>query len=76
MGPAARRFSALVRAALDARGLGLAAPPAAVAALVLGPLGELRRQERALGSPAGAAAVAMIAAAVEAALQSMGESAG
>lgn len=74
LGPAARSFSTALRAALDARGLGVGAPPAAVAALVLGPLGELRRQERALGVPASAGEVATIAAAVEAGLGSMGES--
>ena len=72
LGEGAVRFGEALRAWLDEQDLARGAPAAVVAALVLGPLLELRRLEGALGRRTTRAELAATAAAVEAGLASIG----
>lgn len=71
LGPGARQFGVDLRAWLDDRGLAAGAPASVVAAITLGPLLELRRQERVFGRSISAGEIRLAAEAVDAALAAM-----
>jgi AcrR family transcriptional regulator len=76
LGASAERFGAALRTWLDENGLARGAPAPLVAALVLGPLTELRRLDGATGRPTTAADLERLAGAVEAALRAIGRADG
>lgn len=72
LGPAARDFGTGLRAWLDSQCLAIAAPAQVVAAVLLGPLAELRRLEKATGRTTREADFAALEAVVITGLRSLG----